>query len=305
MTIREHRDSLWRIDPYLFQIRRGDEVLLSLKLFRYEVDPLSGQDLTGDGAPEFIVKEYSGGAHCCHSTIFCSLGDELEVLYLEDSPCGNVAGRFIDLNGDGVYEFVTSDDSFAYRYCCYACSPPVLVVMKYVPGTGFVPASPEFADLYEEEIREHTALAEWALTRWQAGGISFETYRCGILALVLDYLYSGRIAQGGRPWRSTTPTLTLRTSGWTSRAWYSPAGSLHPLNVRLRHDAPWNAVGLGTRTKTNWRGPAVADRVLRSPRPIARPLRLRAGPGDRTARPAPYRMGHVLPGDQAAGRWKG
>lgn len=58
------------------------------------------------------------------------------------SPTGNQCGRFEDLDEDGIYEFLSVDDSFAYRYCAYAGTPIVRVVLKYEPGAGYVPASP-------------------------------------------------------------------------------------------------------------------------------------------------------------------
>lgn len=43
----------------------------------YELDPLTGDAITGDGYPDVIVRHYSGGAHCCHWTEVFSLGLQL------------------------------------------------------------------------------------------------------------------------------------------------------------------------------------------------------------------------------------
>lgn len=100
-----------------------------------------------------------------------------------------------DVNGDGIYEFLTCDDSFGYRYCPFYDSPLVRVVLRYELGVGYVPAGPQFPDVYAEEIVAHTALAETARRRegpfpdWPWYG----TPRCEVLALVLDYLYSGQV----------------------------------------------------------------------------------------------------------------
>ena len=156
--------------------------------FFSEVDPLTGTDITGDGMPEAILRTYSGGAHCCFSTVVYSLGERLE-LRLETA-ASNCSGEFRDLDDDGPLEFVTCDDRFAYAYCPYAASPVVTAVLAYDPALGYVPASPAFTQLYAEPIAAHTALAEQAqpgaLGEWDA------TTKCAVLPLVLDYLYSGQ-----------------------------------------------------------------------------------------------------------------
>lgn len=100
-------------------------------------------------------------------------------------------GEFRDLNGDGVYEFLTCDDSFAYKFCSFAQSPLVRVVLKFMPGQGYVPASPEFPEIYAEEIAQHRAQAEETLNQGPSPDRD-GTPKCVVLALVLDYLYSGQ-----------------------------------------------------------------------------------------------------------------
>ena len=158
------------------------------------LDPLTGRDITGEGNPDVIIRGYSGGAHCCFYTIVCDLGEELRIYATPDSPEGNCPGEFVDLDGDGTYEFVTCDDSFAYRYCCYAGSPAVKTVLRLVPGKGFVPVSPEFSQLYEEDIRRHTEMAEAAREKGKGNGWDGTT-KCEVLPLVLNLLYSGRIEE--------------------------------------------------------------------------------------------------------------
>lgn len=149
---------------------------------------LTGTDITGEGHPDVIIEMYTGGAHCCFSTVVYDLGPALtEVLHTPDSNCG---GEFRDLDGDSVLEFITCDDLFAYAYCPYASSPSVQVILRYEPNQGYVPDSPRFADLYDEAIATHTEMAERAvpeeLGEWDG------TTKCAVLPLVLDYLYSGR-----------------------------------------------------------------------------------------------------------------
>jgi hypothetical protein len=135
-----------------------------------------------------IIETYSGGAHCCFSTLVYSLGQRAENLL--ETPAANCGGDFRDLDGDAVMEFVTCDDRFAYAYCPFAASPVVTAVLAYELGQGYVAAGPRFAELYTEPIATHTTLAQMAqggaLGEWDA------TTKCAVLPLVLDYLYSGQ-----------------------------------------------------------------------------------------------------------------
>lgn len=149
---------------------------------------LTGADITGEGHPDAIIETFSGGAHCCFSTVVYDLGPTLtQVLRTPESNC---SGHFEDLDADGVMEFITCDDRFAYQYCCFAGSPAVKVIMKYTPGEGYLPASTGFRRLYAEDIANHTAAAETAapgdFCEWD------ETTKCAVLPVVLDYLYSGQ-----------------------------------------------------------------------------------------------------------------
>ncbi|RLE29445.1 hypothetical protein DRJ27_04645 [Candidatus Acetothermia bacterium] len=178
----------------LVVIERDGKLVFKRTGSQLHLDPLTGRDITGEGNPDVIIRGYSGGAHCCFYTIVCDLGEELRIYATPDSPEGNCPGEFVDLDGDGTYEFVTCDDSFAYRYCCYAGSPAVKAVLRLVPGKGFVPVSPEFSQLYEEDIRRHTEMAEAAREKGKGSGWDGTT-KCEVLPLVLNLLYSGRIEE--------------------------------------------------------------------------------------------------------------
>ena len=153
------------------------------------LDPLTGQDIIGEGHPSVIVQTYSGGAHCCFSTYAYDLGPTLSLVL--QTPMSNCGGEFRDLDGDGVYEYVTCDDSFAYGFCPFAGSPMVLVIMQYGQGQGYVPASPAWAEQYADDIARDTVLAE----QGKAGEMGEEdsTTKCSVLPVVLDYLYSGDV----------------------------------------------------------------------------------------------------------------
>jgi hypothetical protein len=169
-------------------ISRGDELLARVDQVM-EVGPETGHDLTGEGHPEAVMQVYTGGAHCCFSTVAYDLGPTTLTRILEKPP-SNCDGAFQDMDGDGIAEYATCDDRLAYAYCPYAGSPMVLVILEYDPARGYVPASPRFSAFYVEVIERHLEQAEYAepgeLGEWDASN------KCSILPVVLDFLYSGQ-----------------------------------------------------------------------------------------------------------------
>jgi hypothetical protein len=153
------------------------------------LNDLTGDDLNGDSYPDVVIETFSGGAHCCFGTQVYSLRPDAAVLILQ-KPESNAGGYFEDLNADGVFEFITYDDSFAYQYCPYAAGVSVKVIMAYDPGQDrYIPASPRFPEQYTDEIttnKQRTLAAPGELGEWDSSNI------CAVLPLALDYLYMGQ-----------------------------------------------------------------------------------------------------------------
>lgn len=153
------------------------------------INDLTGNDLNADGYADMVVETYSGGAHCCFGTQVFSLRPEGASLILQ-KPESNVGGTFEDLNADGVFEFITYDDSFAYEYCAYAAGVVVKVIMAYDSGQDrYLPASPRFPEQYIDEIatnEERASAVPGELGEWEGTNI------CAVLPLALDYLYIGQ-----------------------------------------------------------------------------------------------------------------
>ena len=149
--------------------------------------PMPAQDITGEGDPDVVVERYSGGANCCLSYVVLTLGAELTRIDLPlGTPC---EATFRDLDGDGIFEVIACDDVLHCRFCSCASSPLPTVVLRYDPEQGYIPASPQFPEIYDPDIPGYRARAE------SRPGEAFEeqdpTGRCLVLPLVLAYLYSG------------------------------------------------------------------------------------------------------------------
>lgn len=153
------------------------------------INDLTGSDLNADGYPDVVVETYSGGAHCCFGTQVFSLRPTTVALILQ-KPESNAGGTFEDLNADGVSEFVTYDDSFAYQYCPYAAGVVVKAIMVYDPGQDrYIPGNPRFSEQYADEIatnQQRALSAPGEFGEWDGTNI------CATLPLVLDYLYIGQ-----------------------------------------------------------------------------------------------------------------
>ena len=94
---------------------------------------VSLQDLDTNGTPEVIVETYSGGAHCCTNFKIYTWSNnqfiEQDTGFLDGS-----GGEFTDLDEDGKIEFVTSDNSFLYKFSSYAASFPPSLVLSFRNG---------------------------------------------------------------------------------------------------------------------------------------------------------------------------
>jgi hypothetical protein len=67
-----------------------------------------GTDINGNGIPDLIVTEWTGGAHCCYTAHVFELGEAFRKI-------GEIPGRdggllFRDLDRDGIYEAVVQDE---------------------------------------------------------------------------------------------------------------------------------------------------------------------------------------------------
>jgi hypothetical protein len=92
------------------------------------------KDLTGDGIPDLVMISSSGGAHCCFETIVFSLGATVKKVATFDAGHSNRGFQFKDLDGDGVYEAIGPDWTFAYWNTAFGGSPAPVVTYRYVTG---------------------------------------------------------------------------------------------------------------------------------------------------------------------------
>jgi hypothetical protein len=79
-------------------------------------------DLEGNGDPDVVLDLYSGGAHCCTVVQIFSFDPATATYVKTERVFGDPDAKVVDLSHDGHLEFLTADDSFAYRFTDFAAS---------------------------------------------------------------------------------------------------------------------------------------------------------------------------------------
>lgn len=131
--------------------------------FRFE---RAGQDLTGDGQPDLMLIEFTGGLHCCTRATILGLGRTFKDYGTVDGADGEVTLE--DVDRDGVPEIRVGDFRFAYwRDLPFSETPVPDLVLRF-RGDGYEVA----CDLMREPPPDEATLRETAreLGRsWQTG----------------------------------------------------------------------------------------------------------------------------------------
>ncbi len=110
-------------DPTLVATRAGKEI------FKVQIDELNREEprstlmaLRLDPAasfPQFVFTAFTGGAHCCTETRFITqVGEDWRVVEGEILDADGY--WYEDIDGDGIYEIISADNSFLYAYASYA-----------------------------------------------------------------------------------------------------------------------------------------------------------------------------------------
>jgi hypothetical protein len=124
------RDNNESLEEEIVTIKKGSEVVFSHKDFRvylntkgYKEDNRQNfqiEDLTGNDIKNFIVKSYSGGAHCCNTTFILELGPEFKLVHKFDTEDSDVVFKKVP-GYKGIYA-VLGDQAFTYFYGPFSAS---------------------------------------------------------------------------------------------------------------------------------------------------------------------------------------
>jgi hypothetical protein len=118
-------------------------------------DPLKSvqvADLDKNAEPEVVVDLFTGGAHCCSYSLIngysAATGGYVRLRHV----WGNAGYVLKDLDRDGVFEFLSGDDRFAYAFSSYAESrfPPQIWHYK---GGRLIDVTRRFPKLVRKDAR--------------------------------------------------------------------------------------------------------------------------------------------------------
>ena len=114
-----------------------------------------GEDITGNGRADIVVREFTGGAHCCTTYRIYEISAEGILTEIARIDAEN-GGGFEDRDGDGFPEFILPDWTWAYELTCYACLRYPRVALKF-DGTTYTPS----VDLMLETEPQAPDVATW------------------------------------------------------------------------------------------------------------------------------------------------
>ena len=168
------------------------QLAASIDGYLFEIDgewgpgvPL-GSDITGDGQPDLVAMEFSGGAHCCFTYYIFALAPEVRQLAVLET--GDAGARFVDLDASPGLEIESNDMSFAYWMTSFAQSPAPRVVWRW-DGQAYV-AAPA---LMAAPAPSDAELARQAAGIASADGWGGTDWNPDVWAVMLDLIYSGHM----------------------------------------------------------------------------------------------------------------
>jgi hypothetical protein len=88
-------------------------------------------DLEHTGRPDVVLDLFSGGAHCCTIEQIFSVRPGTTTYVKTGRNFGDPGATIVDLRHNGRYEFLTADDSFAYRFTDYAASGLPIQILTF------------------------------------------------------------------------------------------------------------------------------------------------------------------------------
>jgi len=151
-----------------------------------------GSDITGDGRPDLVVSEYTGGANCCHRVHVFEIGDQFRYIQTIDALHSDLAD-FENVDGDPALELPMVDWTFAYWRAGFLESPAPRVVLKY-DGSRYAMAPnlmrkpPLSQDEFVQVATEIAASLEAELAEQREPGNR-------LAQRMLDLIYSGNMEQ--------------------------------------------------------------------------------------------------------------
>lgn len=188
-----------------FEIRHDGKRVFTAYGFRFYIGTVAdherksmktgmGRDITGNGVPDLVLTEWTGGAHCCFIFHLFELGERPR--YVQSINARHTAGAdFVNLDADRALEFSMVDWTFAYWNECFADSPAPPLILKYRGGRYVVAAELMREPPPAGATLESLAAGIAAAPDWGAGGPDKPgRVPTRLWGAMLDLIYSGNMS---------------------------------------------------------------------------------------------------------------
>lgn len=151
-----------------------------------------GVNVTGNGIPDLVVTEYSGGMHCCLTYYIFELGDEFRLIDTIPAEHGTI--DYQDVEGERAPVIKMSDWSYAYVFGSFGSSPSPDVILRYTNGHYEIapdlmqtpaPSADELQEMADEIKTNYAQMVEndESSGEWEAD--------TGLWRQMLDLIYGG------------------------------------------------------------------------------------------------------------------
>jgi hypothetical protein len=135
-----------------------------------ELDP-------GNALPEVVMTSYTGGAHCCTLLTIFSTQPDGSWEQIDGGSFDGAPDFPQDLNGDGRFELVNTDNAFLEAFDCYECSYAPDEIRRLENGRLInVSTDAAFRDRYRARLGEM-----WR-RGWEDGAVGSEGFLAGFVA---------------------------------------------------------------------------------------------------------------------------
>ena len=168
---------------------------------RPEYNEVKLVSLLRDGTKQLFVQHFSGGAHCCWTSVILELSDSVHTLFNSDNYTDlGYQLTMSDLDRDGMMDLHLTIITFDYfDRLNHAISPFSSAYFSYSPpARSFVLTSRKFSRLILNKTRAHeqrvkTMADTTDLTRFEdIGG----DYLSSVLKVLIDYVFAGQKEKG-------------------------------------------------------------------------------------------------------------
>jgi hypothetical protein len=199
-----------------FEILRKGKRLFKKTGFRFQIGPVYnddiaksnliaiGKDITGDGVPNVVISEWSGGAHCCFYFHVFEIGKNFKKIDSLNAGHGDLS-YFADLDNKKGLEFITSDWTFAYWKTSFAQSPAPAIILRfqngvYVLASDLMRKQAPLTEEIEAKIKEIQSDDAWLN----------DNVPVSIWSFMLELIYTGN---ADKAWEFFDKAWPLKISG--------------------------------------------------------------------------------------------